>query len=80
MREADKLEAVVIVLEGKALNWLLWWEEQSPAPSWDEFKTAVIRRFHSGTFQMPLGPLLSLKQEETMMEYREEFELHMASL
>ncbi|PNY09505.1 hypothetical protein L195_g006058, partial [Trifolium pratense] len=80
VREQDKVDAVVIALEDRALNWFQWGEEQAPARTWDEFMTAVIRRFRPGILHNPLGPLLSLKHEGTVMEYREKFELLIAPL
>ncbi|MCI61915.1 hypothetical protein A2U01_0083172, partial [Trifolium medium] len=72
-------DAVMIALE-KALNWFQWWEDQTPLRTWEAFKDAVIHRFQPGLLRNPLGPLLSLKQSGTVMEYREKFELMVAPL
>ena len=80
VREREKLDAVVMALEDKALNWFQWWEDQAPLRTWEEFKIAVKQRFCPGLINNPFGPLLSLKQEGTVMEYREKFELHVAPL
>lgn len=80
VREEEKLDAIMIALEGRALNWYQWWEEHTSELSWEEFKKAVIRRFKPGLVQNPLGPLLSIKQTGTMMEYRECFEMLIAPL
>lgn len=80
VREAEKLDAVVIALEERALNWFQWWEEQAPLRTWGDFKNSVIRRFHPESLHNPLGPLLGLRQEGTVMEYREKFELLVAPL
>ncbi|CAJ2638342.1 unnamed protein product [Trifolium pratense] len=74
VRVRDKLDAAVIALEDKALNWFVWWEEQTASRTWDEFKLSLIRRFQPGILQNPLGPLLNLKQKGTVMEFREQFE------
>jgi len=42
VREHDKLDAVMIALEDKALNWFQWWEDKTPLRTWEEFKEAVI--------------------------------------
>jgi hypothetical protein len=63
VRVHEKLDAAVIALEEKALNWFQWWEEQTPSQAWDQFKIALIRRFQPGILQNPLGPLLNLKQK-----------------
>lgn len=78
--DEDKLNAVVLALEDRALNWYQWWEEQATALTWEEFKKAVIGRFQPGLVQNPLGPLLSIKQTGSVMEYREKFELLIAPL
>jgi hypothetical protein len=71
----DKMEVVVLAMEGRDLNWIQWWEEQTPLRTWDEFKIAILRRLQPGLLQNPLGPLLSLRQKGTVMEYREKFEM-----
>jgi hypothetical protein len=76
----EKLDAAVIALEEKALNWFQWWEEQTPSRAWDQFKIALIRRFQPGILQNPLGPLLNLKQKGSVMEYREKFEMLVAPI
>ncbi|KAJ1383053.1 hypothetical protein SESBI_43701 [Sesbania bispinosa] len=45
LANSEKLNAVVVALEDRALNWFQWWEEQTPTPNWEQFKEAVIRRF-----------------------------------
>ena len=74
MHEEEKLDAVVIALEDKALSWYQWWEEQSKEFNWEEFKGALIRRFQPGLVQNPFGLLLSIKQTSSVMKYREKFE------
>lgn len=80
VKEVEKLDAVVIALEDRALNWFQWWEEQAPLRTWPEFQSAVLRRFNPGASHDPLGPLLQLKQDGTVDEYRDKFELHVAPL
>ena len=59
--EAERLEAILVAMEGKALNWYQWWENNSINPTWEGFKTAVIRRFQSSMVQNPYELLLGLK-------------------
>ncbi|GAU29071.1 hypothetical protein TSUD_278270 [Trifolium subterraneum] len=80
VRVHEKLDAAVIALEDKALNWFMWWEEQTASRTWDEFKLSLIRRFQPGILQNPLGPLLNLKQKGTVMEFREQFETLVAPI
>ncbi|KAJ1434421.1 Retrotransposon gag domain [Sesbania bispinosa] len=78
--EDEKLDAVLVALEGQALNWYQWWEEQAVVRSWEGFKTAVLRRFQTGLAQNPFEPLLSIKQTGTVVEYRRQFEMVSAPL
>ena len=80
IRTQEKVDAVVLAMEDRALNWFQWWEEQAPLRTWEEFKLAVIRRFQPGLLNNPLGPLLSHKQKTTVKEYRDKFELLVAPL
>ncbi|KAI5444494.1 variant 2, tripeptidyl-peptidase II Tpp2 [Lathyrus oleraceus] len=80
IRTQDKVDAVVLAMEDRALNWFQWWEEQTPLRNWEEFQIAVIRRCQPGLLHNPLRPLLSLKQKTTIMECRDKFELLVAPL
>ncbi|CAH9131947.1 unnamed protein product [Cuscuta epithymum] len=72
--EEEKIEVAVVAMEGKALGWIQWWEKQARERNWEKFKKAMIRRFQPELIQNPLGPLLSLKQRNSVQEYREQFE------
>ncbi|GAU47870.1 hypothetical protein TSUD_404410 [Trifolium subterraneum] len=80
VRVQDKVDAVVLAMEEKALNWFQWWEEKTPLRNWEEFKVAVLKRFQPGLLNNPLGPLLSLRQKGSVMEYRDKFEQLVAPL
>ncbi|RDX64703.1 hypothetical protein CR513_56714, partial [Mucuna pruriens] len=43
--EEERLDAVMVALEGKVLMWFQWWESCYMTQSWQDFKEAVIRRF-----------------------------------
>ena len=73
--DCDRLEMVLVALEGTALTWFQWREEQVQYPRWQEFKEAVLKRFQPGVSRNPMGPLLSLKQTRPVMEYRKAFKL-----
>lgn len=45
MSENEKLQAVMVAMEGKALAWYQWWELSSQSPTWEEFRTSILRRF-----------------------------------
>jgi len=72
--EDERMQAVLIALEGKALNWFQWWETCNPKPTWDAFKIAVVRRFQPTMLDNPFEVLLGLKQTGQVEEYIENFE------
>ncbi|XP_040873690.1 uncharacterized protein [Glycine max] len=80
MNDPEKLQAVMVAMEGKALTWYQWWEFSADDPTWSEFRSAVIRRFQSSMLQSPFELLLSLKQTGSVEDYRELFELYVGPL
>ncbi|XP_057449034.1 uncharacterized protein LOC130740445 [Lotus japonicus] len=78
--DTEKVRLLVVAMEERALNWFQWWEEQTPERTWEAFKEALVRRFQPGLVQNPFGPLLSIKQSGSVMEYRERFEMVAAPL
>ena len=70
----ERMELVLIALEGRALNWYQTWEDQMLYPSWRMFREAVIRRFQPGVVKDPYGPLLKLKQVGSVIDYVDQFE------
>ncbi|XP_057432947.1 uncharacterized protein LOC130725773 [Lotus japonicus] len=45
--EEEKLQAVVVALDGRALSWYQWWEPCHLHASWEQFKRAILERFQS---------------------------------
>ncbi|KAF7815055.1 Retrotransposable element Tf2 [Senna tora] len=80
MSDDEKLEAVAVCLEGKALNWLQWLETKMVIVSWEVFKNELLRRFHQAQRGNGYEMLMALKQEGSVAEYREKFELLSAPL
>ncbi|KAF7825234.1 1-phosphatidylinositol-3-phosphate 5-kinase [Senna tora] len=80
MQEGEKLEAVAVCMEGKVLNWLQWLETRMNIQSWSEFKKELLCRFHKSQQGNNYEMLMALKQEGTVAEYREQFELLSAPL
>ncbi|CAH9101834.1 unnamed protein product [Cuscuta europaea] len=76
--EDEKVEASMVAMEDRALNWFHLWENQTEETSWETLKKSIIRRFQPELIQNPYGPIPSLKQTGTVLEYREEFEMVMA--
>lgn len=70
MNDNEKLQAVMIAMEGKALTWYKWWEFCVQNPTWEDFKSAVIQRFQPSMLQSPFELVLSLKQTGSVEEYR----------
>ena len=74
VEDYDKMDLVLIAMEGEALIWYQWWEEQVPFPTWREFKED-LKRFQPGVARNPYGPFLKAKQTGSVMQYRHDFEL-----
>ena len=70
-----KMEYAAMTLTGKTLTWFEWWEEQTAFPTWTRFKQHILKRFQPVVATNPIGPLLGVQQHDTVMQYREEFEL-----
>ena len=80
MNDPEKLQAIMVAMEGKALTWYQWWEFSVHDPTWSEFRSAVIRRFQPSMLQSPFELLLSLKQTGSAEDYQEQFELYVGPL
>jgi len=50
-------------------------EEQTPFPTWTRFKQDILKGFQPVVAANPIRSLLEVKQHDTVMQYREEFEL-----
>lgn len=73
IEDYEKLELELRAMEGDALTWFQWWEEQAQFPSWRDFKEDLIKRFQPGVAQNQYGSLLQVRQIGSMMQYRREF-------
>ncbi|KAJ1397185.1 Retrotransposon gag domain [Sesbania bispinosa] len=78
--EQERLQVVMVAMEGRALTWFQWWEFCTVNRTWEDFRTAVIRRFQPSMTQNPYELLLSLKQTTSVEEYREKIELYAGPL
>ncbi|XP_057444004.1 uncharacterized protein LOC130736175 [Lotus japonicus] len=72
--EEEKIQAIMVALDGKALSWYQWWETCNTATTWDKFKEALLARFQIATASSPFAALLALKQDGTVEEFVEQFE------
>ena len=80
MNDPEKLQAVMVAMEGKALTWYQWWEFSADDPTWSKFRSAVIHHFQLSMLQSLFELLLSFKQIRSVEDYREQFELYVGPL
>lgn len=66
---------VLVAMEGKALSWLQHCESCTENSTWGEFKETVLKRFQPTIVETPFEILIGLKQEDSVREYREQFEV-----
>lgn len=78
--EEERLQAVMVAMEGKAIKCFQRWESCEPNPTWEGFKTAVIQRFQPSQMQNQYEVLLSLKQTGSIEEFKDLFELYTGPL
>ena len=67
-------------MEGKALTWFHWWQENATFQSWGLLKNTIIKRFHPELIQNPFELLLGLCQGGSVREFREKFEMYSSLL
>jgi len=72
--EEEKIQAIMVALDGKALSWFQWWETCNSDIGWGDFKVSILERFQTSATLNPFFALLALKQEEMVEEYIEKFE------
>ncbi|KAJ1383535.1 CLU domain [Sesbania bispinosa] len=65
--DQERLQVVMVAMEGKALSWFRWWGLCVLNPSWEDFKAAVIRRFQ------PEFDLDILVQEDGSKSWEQEY-------
>ncbi|KAF4369344.1 hypothetical protein F8388_019569 [Cannabis sativa] len=71
---AEQLEAAIMCLEGAALNWFRWENSRHVIRSWEELKGMLIHRFRSAHEGPVYDRFFSLRQTETVQDYRRKFE------
>lgn len=45
LSEEDKIEAAVVFLDGEALLWYQWDDQQNPIKDWQDLKSLLLRKF-----------------------------------
>ena len=74
--EEKWVSMAMVAMEGKALTWFRWWEETTTIQTWTVFKDVIIRRFQPKLVHNPFEILLEVRQEGSMKEFREIFEMY----
>ncbi|RDX95039.1 hypothetical protein CR513_22489, partial [Mucuna pruriens] len=72
--EWEKMEALMVALDGDALSWFQWWETCNSNQTWEEFKNALIERFQPVLMGDSLESLLTIKQEQKVGEFITQFD------
>ncbi|GKD45910.1 putative mitochondrial protein [Tanacetum coccineum] len=70
----ERLRAAVLCLEGEALAWYRWYEQQEPFESWDHLKEELLDRFQFTKEGDLYQQFLSIVQTRTLREYQSLFE------
>lgn len=76
--EQEKLAAVAVCLEGKALN--QWLEVRKSIRDWDAFKRKLLDRFQGSQIRDTYEWIMTLRQDLTVDHYKEDYKALMASL
>lgn len=76
----EKVQSVVVYLEGNALSWFQWMEVRSPVRDWVTFKMSLLERFRLLQDCIAHEELMSLWQVGSVAEYRTHFEMLSAPL
>ncbi|GKD06305.1 ankyrin repeat-containing protein, partial [Tanacetum coccineum] len=70
----ERLRAAALCLEGEALAWYKWYEQQEPFESWDHLKEELLDRFQFTKEGDLYQQFLSIVQTGTLREYQSLFE------
>ena len=69
-----------IAMEGNALPWFYWWEENATFYFWANFKKATIKRFQLELVQNPFKTLLRIRQAGSIKDFQDKFEMYSSLL
>lgn len=68
------VDIATVHLEGKAIQWLQWYETTKPVVGWEEFARDFCSRFGKRHSESVVGELTKLKQVTTIEVYHDKFE------
>lgn len=68
-----------MAIEGDALTWYQWKDGRRPFFSWNEFKAHLLTHFRSMEEEPLHEKFLENQQDATMADYRQKFEVLIAS-
>ena len=69
-----------LYVEGHAALWLRAFRQTHSDITWEMFRRAVVEEFGPEEFESTMHNLLQLRQTGTVVEYRQQFEVHMYNL
>lgn len=69
----EKVEAIVVALEGQALLWFQWEHRRRPIESWEQVKALLRRHFCSKSTGTLQEQWLAHRQGGTVSDYRLKF-------
>lgn len=74
LTEKDKLDVVVLCLEGEALDWYQWENNWSTIGNWSQFQELFLKRFQPSNKANRYAKLMKLQQDSSMRDYQQHFE------
>ncbi|KAL5552261.1 hypothetical protein UlMin_002437 [Ulmus minor] len=80
VKETEKITLATICLEGRVLSWYLWADAKTPFQSWPGFRATLLARFSHLGDEDPIEQLLALRQEGSVADFRDQFEMLAAAL
>jgi len=72
--EGFRVTAATMYLDGRAAHWFQAYKDSYGVLSWDQFQSAVLAEFDVTTHRDKITELLTLKQFDTVAEYKQSFE------
>ncbi|KAJ1381715.1 hypothetical protein SESBI_44900 [Sesbania bispinosa] len=60
----ERLQAVMVAMEGRALSWFRWWRFCVSNPSWEDFKAAVIKKEMETELELHAGTVVEVQEAD----------------